>query len=469
MAAAQLLRGASQAGLPLNVALIERKGAIGEGVAYGTRDPAHLLNVPAGRMSAWADRPDDFVQWASQRFGESQSPRAFLPRLLYGEYIRETLLTTARQTNEAVRLSVIYDEVRRVARHPAGGWMVHLARGASMRAEAVVLALGHRPPVDPIGPRWHGPRTRLIADPWRPFATNVINADEPVVVLGSGLTAMDCVLSLSQQPRQAPITLISRRGLLPQAHATAPLTPADLQPLVAEMVANPEGVHVPTLLRKVRGLIRELARPTPGRGEGDWRVVVDGLRPHTETLWRATSIAQRRKFLRHVRPFWESFRHRMPSSVAEKFRMLMDHGDVRLIAGRVELAQADNLGKIVRLILRERGTERLFEASAAWVINCTGPMPSNSVESNPVIGSLVVSGLVRPDELALGVETSPGGNAVAEDGCEVSDLFVVGTLRKPASWESTAVPELRNQAASVADRIIKLLVLLGRAEPSKTK
>jgi uncharacterized NAD(P)/FAD-binding protein YdhS len=446
MVAAQLLRKAFKTGVNLQVALVERKGAIGEGVAYGTRDSAHLLNVPAGRMSAWPDRPDDFVQWASRRYGEV-SPTEFLPRQWYGEYTRETLLATARQSNSRATLSVVYDEVRRVARHPSGGWMVHLGRGPSLRAEAVVLALGHRPPADPIARLWSGPRTRLIADPWKPFAMNVVGPDEPVLVLGSGLTAVDTVLSLTQQPREAPITLVSRRGLLPQPHAATPIAPVDLQPLVAELLATPGGVSARTLLARVRRLVRELARTGT-----DWRAVVDGLRPHTERLWQAMPPAERRLFLSQIRPFWEVHRHRMALAVTERFRTLHDSGVVRLVAGRVESAQAE--GDKVRLVLRERVTNRLLETQATWVVNCTGPMPSNSVESNPVVGSLIVHRLLRADELALGVETTPTGNAVAEDGHEVADLFVVGTLRKPASWESTAVPELRSQAAGVAERVV---------------
>ncbi len=190
MTAAQILR---RTGAPLQISLIERRGAVGEGLAYATREPAHLLNVPAGRMSAWPDRPDDFLEWALQRYGNVHTTD-FLPRQWYGEYIRETLLASAADTGDPERLSIIFDEVRRVAKHPRGGWIIHLARGASLRADAVVLAIGHRPPSDPIGRKWIGPRTRLIADPWRPFAMNVIRPDEAVVVLGSGLTAVDAAL-----------------------------------------------------------------------------------------------------------------------------------------------------------------------------------------------------------------------------------------------------------------------------------
>src|SRR5262249_44823453 len=137
MAAAQTLRRAHQAGSAVKVVLVERRGAIGEGGAYSTRGSAHLLNVPAGRMSARPDRPGHLVGWASRRYGAVR-PTDFLPRLWYGEYVRESLLGTAFETGDTADLTVVYDEVRRVSRHPAGGWMVHLARDPSLRAEAVI-------------------------------------------------------------------------------------------------------------------------------------------------------------------------------------------------------------------------------------------------------------------------------------------------------------------------------------------
>ncbi len=378
------------------------------------------------------------------------SPSDYLPRQWYGQYVRESLVTIAHEAADSAELAVVFDEVRRVARHPAGGWMVHLGRGPSLRSDAVVLAIGHRPPSDPSGLQWRGPRTRFIADPWRPFAMNVVGPDESVVILGTGLTAVDAVLSLTQQARRAPITLVSRNGFLPQAHTSAPVPPVDLRALVTALSTLPGGVRPGMLLGQLRRRVREL---TPAGG--DWRSVVDGLRPHTASLWQSLPTAERLRFLSRLRPFWEVHRHRMPGAVAERVRTLLERGEVRVVAGRVESAQAESDG--VRLLVRERAANRLLEWRPGWVINCTGPVPSNSVESNPVIGSLLVSGWVQPDELALGIETTPAGNALAEDGREVSDLFVVGTLRKPALWESTAVPELRNQAATVAESIIRLL------------
>lgn len=449
MTAAQLLRKAKSAGIKLRVVVVERRGAVGEGVAYGTRELAHLLNVPAGKMSAWPDRPDDFLNWAATRDSRARAGD-FLPRQWYGEYVREALLNTAAEVGTAGELSVLFDEVRRVARRPDGGWLVHLGRGASVKADAVVLAIGHRPPDDPFGSRWQGSRTRLIADPWRTFAMNVVRPEESVIIVGTGLTAADAVLSLQHPQRTGAITIVSRRGLLPQAHAQTAINPVDHKPMMAELLAHPLGVRALEISRRVRRAIRDAA----ARGI-DWRAVVDGLRPHTATLWRAMSLTERRRFLRHLRPFWEVHRHRMALAIAERFGDMRDYDQVSSIAGRILSVVGTEDG--VQMVVAGRGDDGPTTITADWVVNCTGPAPSNCAAANPAVGSLLVDGWLRPDELGLGIETVGDGNAIDRQGNEVPDLLVVGTLRKPALWESTAVPELRGQAAVVADRLVQLL------------
>jgi uncharacterized NAD(P)/FAD-binding protein YdhS len=441
MTAAHILRTARS---PLRVVLIERRGAVGEGVAYATRESAHLLNVPAGNMSAWPDRPEDFVKWALRR-REAVLPTDFLPREWYGDYIRDTLRGAAQGAD--AELSIVFDEVRRVAKKPGVGWMLHLARGSSLSANAVVLAIGHCPPSDPIGTKWIGPKARFITDPWRPFAMNAIRGDEPIVVLGSGLTAVDTVLSLSEYPRSAKITLVSVNALMPQSHAEFPSLPADLNTLVSNLLHAPGGVRAWELFRELRKLAREF-----GSKGWDWRSIIDGLRPHTASLWRGMSCAERRRFLSRLRPFWEVHRHRTAPEVSARFRSMLQNGQVEVIAGRVESVCEEH--DLVRVRVRARRTGKVAELSAGWVVNCTGPLPSNRPESNPAIGSLMLRGLLSLDTLALGIETTERGNAIAADGAEVPDVLVVGTLRKPALWESTAVPELREQAAVIAEQLL---------------
>jgi uncharacterized NAD(P)/FAD-binding protein YdhS len=453
ISAAQLLRQARATQLPMRVVLLEQRGSIGEGLAYSSPEDCHLLNVPAGRMSAWPDQPDDFLRWASAR-NSAVKAEDFLPRHWYGEYIRQAVLKAAADAGETIQFSVMFDEVRRIARHPGGGWMLNLARGTSVRANAVLLAIGHRSPNDPLGSKWTGPRTRFISDPWKMFAMNAVGPDDAVVILGSGLTAVDAVMSLTNRGHHSKITLLSRRGLLPQPHLSGHGTPVDLNTLVMELTAGDRPVLALDLFRKLRrqaNIAEGAAKP--------WQSVVDGLRPHIATLWSRMPIPERRRFLNHLRSFWEVHRHRMPVPVAERFSALLASGKVRIMAGRVDSVVAD--GNWLRVNARGRTGGRTTEVECGWIVNATGPSPSNSAAANPAIGSLLIQGVLTVDELKLGVRTTSDGNAIGSDGQPVSDLFVVGTLRKPDLWESTAVPELRTQAAGAAVKLVAAMVLLG--------
>lgn len=446
MAAAQLVRQAELAGIDLRVVLAERTGVIGEGIAYGTSDESHLLNVPAGRMSAWPDKPDDFVAWVGRTI-RRVDPWEFVPRAWYGRYVRETLLAVRRGSRRA-SCEHVFDETRRLSRRREGGWVAHFARGGSIIADDVVLAIGHRPPADPLAGRWDGPRDRYVSNPWSPFALRAIEPDAPVLILGSGLTAIDALLSIGAAPRSAPVYLVSRRGLLPREHVQPGVPTADLTRSIESCLRAPGGP-------RVRDLVRQIRRRAAAAAEAgdDWRGVIDGLRPFTAALWRAADDEQRQRFIRHVRPLWEVLRHRMAPEIGARVQAWSAAGSVRVVAGRVEAVRADG-GASLEVTVRRRGEMAPRPFTVGWVINCTGPSPANRPESNPAIGSLLLHGWVSPDALDLGLRTTADGRAVSRDGDPVPDLHVLGTLRKPATWESTAVPELRVQAESAAATIV---------------
>lgn len=447
ISAANLLRLASTNNTPLNVVLIERREALGRGVAYGTTDPLHVLNVPAARMSAWVDQPEHFLSWARART-PSVSPGDFLPRREYGQYVQETLHAAA-SASSAAELHIMHDEAIDVARDASGDWTIRLSSGPAIQAHAAILAVGHRPPTDPLAAIWTGPRDRFISDPWSSGALAAIKPDEPVLILGSSLTAIDALLSLHapERARTAHTWLVSRRAMLPHAHLDKPNPPADVAALAASLLDPAETLTARRLLAAVRGRARAL------EPNGDWRTIVDALRPHTAAICNALPLNERRRFIDRVRPFWEIHRHRMAPHIARNIAELRAAGRFELIAGRVTSATATDSTITTRL--RRRGdlsTDPKSELTlqTSWVINCTGPTPSNCAVSSPLIAALLRHAAVRVDELGLGIDTQAPGHAIDAEGQPNANLFVVGTLRKPATWESTAVPELRQQAAAVA-------------------
>jgi uncharacterized NAD(P)/FAD-binding protein YdhS len=451
--AANVLRLAAQSHQCVDVHLVERRNTVGEGPAYGTRDPSHLLNVRASNMSAIASEPDHFVHWLRAR-GSALGPADFAPRTMYGEYVRDTLDDAARMARGVGSLFMCLDEARRVMRRPDGGWLVHCAKGPSIGADVVVLASGLGSLGDPFHGRWHGSRDRWIADPWTPHAVSRIKPDEPVAIIGSGLTAVDVVLTLagSQAPtRSAPIAVISRHAWLPQPHSPIGPKPAILDAHVKALLDAPR-LTARSLVRWFREVLDQARAHA---SNVDWRAVVDGLRPHTARIWRALPHVERARALRHIRPLWEVHRHRMASPVAEQVGAAIGRGDITMVAGRPERADAHDGVIDLRVRTPSRGPGMEQALRVAWVVNCTGPLAPHVGNADPAIASLVDSGDLQADQLGLGVDTDSQGQARAADGRIADDLLLVGSLRRPECWESTAAPDLRVQAAEVAELALR--------------
>jgi uncharacterized NAD(P)/FAD-binding protein YdhS/mannose-6-phosphate isomerase-like protein (cupin superfamily) len=333
MVAAQVARRSAQLARPLHLVLVDRQTSIGEGAAYRTPDASHLLNVPAYGMSAWPDRPNDFLDWSRQRDPDI-APYSFLERRAYGEYLRDALFEALAQSDH-LTIEVRREEVEGIERRAGGGWSFRCQRGAALEADAVVLATGHRPPDDPLAQRWTGARARYVQDPWAALALASIEPHESVCLLGTGLTAIDVLQSLSRTTRSGAVVALSRRGLLPCAHAQNPVSPIDpavwLEPMLGGQPNTVQGL--------MRALRREMQRAQAAHG--DWRGVIDGLRPYVARIWQSLPRIERQRFMRHARAFWEVMRHRMAPEVAANVRALAQAGLFQHMAARILAGEGD--------------------------------------------------------------------------------------------------------------------------------
>ncbi len=401
------------------VHLIERGDVFGSGLAYGAGQGEHLLNVRAGNMSAYPDRPSHLLDWLQDQ-GLNPDPAGFVRRSDYGHYI-QAQLRAAVLGPAAGRLELVRDEAV-VLRRQGSGFQVDLTRGPSLRADAAVLALGVAAPRRPL----ELTDAPYVADPWASRALSDIDRDQSVVILGTGLTMIDIADALFARGHAAPIVALSRRGIAPQRHAGPP-GPA--------FPAPPAG-PLSQRLRNFRHLANE-----------DWRQAFDGLRPHTTALWRNLGDTERRRFLRHLRPYWEAHRHRIAPSVADRFDAWIASGALTLAAGRLTGATRE------AVTWRERGQTVERRLEAATLINATGPESDVRQAPGALLAGLLESGLARPDPLRLGLDVTREGHLIDAHGRPQSGLFVIGPLARPALWESAAVPDLRNHAAALANHL----------------
>lgn len=446
--AAHLLRRGRRDGRALRVLLVNRSGPVARGVAYGTRTASHVLNVPAGRMSAIADDEDHFLRFAQAR-DYSIVGGSFVPRALYGEYLEHLLEESERGAARGAALERLVGEVLDIEPQPEGASArVTFADGRIEYAARVVLALGNYAPADPpLADRRAFTSPRYVRDPWARGALEGVDLTQPVLLVGTGLTTVDIALDLHGRGMRAPMIAISRRGLLPLPHraSTAPPAFAHRPPDIESGPATASAY-----LRAVRTEVRRLA------AEGvDWREVVSSLRPITPRLWHALPQAERARFLRHLRPYWEVHRHRAAPLPHATFERLRARGELRVIAGRLERIVADDAGFDVEL--RRRASSERESLRVAHIINCTGPQSDPRRLDDPLLASLLARGLARPDPLGLGVETSDDLALLDCAGEPSRHVVHVGPMLRSRFWEATAVPELRVHARHASDTILDAL------------
>lgn len=402
--------------------LIERGDAAGLGVAYGTRQSDHLLNVRAANMSAFPDRPDHFTAWLAGR-DEAAGPGDFVPRALYGVYLRETL--AAAQAAAPGRLTVVDGEAVAI-----DGATVLLQDGDLVAADAVVLAVGNLAPQVPPGLGGIAQDPAYIGNPWAAGATAGLGENDQVLLIGTGLTMVDVVLTLEAQGFGGRIVALSRRGLLPHRHA--PATPAP-QPLT-ERPRPP----LSALVRSVRARAAAIG----------WRSAIDELRPFTQGIWAAADPVERRRFLRHLRPWWDIHRHRLAPAVAGRIDAMVASGRLTLLAGKS--CDVRHVDGGVEVAWRPRGEDTVRAMQATRVISCIGPQGDVARTDDPLLAALVAAERIRPDGERLGIDVESSGRVLHADGTSDDRLFAIGPMTRGAFWEIVAVPDLRRQVWDVA-------------------
>ncbi len=426
-------------GAGLQIAIVERRQWLGRGPAYGTSDPGLRLNVPAERMSLFPERALDFVAWASGQ-GAMVPSTALLPRQLFGEYVEDRLASAIRQSAGKVWVH----RAEAVSASPDG---VLLADGTMLRAAAVVLATGNQLPAAPsaIG-RDLLRSNRVIADPWNAPALQTIGRDESVLVIGTGLTATDVLMSLKNQGHRGRVVAVSRRGLLPRPHL-APDDPRK-QAVTIDLAVLPR--RVAELSRWLR---REAAR-LEEEGIG-WQCLIDALRPVTSEVWRSLPSTEQTVFMRRLRPYWEVLRHRSSADALAVIDAWRARGTLSIEAGTIGSARDADDGVTVTIL--PDGRPRRFDR----IVLCTGPETDIRRWTSPLFRQLIGDGHLQADPLGIGALTDDDGRAIGPRGA-VPWLFALGNLRRPHLWETTSVPDIVRQAAAMVSPLAAIVGLSRR-------
>ena len=446
-----LANALARPGVTFDVTLVDPKP--GRGAAYGGTDERHLLNTRVGNMSLDAASPEGFLDWLNTYHPRSPAwdEGAFAPRKLYGDYLEQRLRcletrTPGLGTTRVVRAKAL------AAERLEDGWALRLSNGERLAADILVLATGVARPRPLL---FHGRETIeafVQDDPWDDQALKGAAAGGEVLLVGSGLTAVDVAAALWRRSRGAKIVAVSRHGMLPRVHASPePGAPALTPPY-------------PTTARELYAKLRAAADFV----EGDQSLrhgVFLNLREIAAQLWQRLPHEERAMFLRHFRAYWEVERHRIPPAAAEIIAKAMRGKRLEVVRGRLAEAKPAPGGAAARIALITQAGPRALTVSR--IINCTGPEPDPFRSRNPLLLDLLAQGVAGADPLGLGLHVDEDSRVLDARGASAKQLFALGALTQGQFFEITALAEIRAQAervaATIAGEAVSREIFNGRA------
>ena len=428
---------------PFRLVIIEGTSALGHGLAYGSHRPLNLLNVRTRDLSIRAGQPGDFLNWAFRQLdqGENQAglhealAHTFLPRQLFGEYVRQRLFESAERRPD-VGFSVITAMARTVIPE-SGRYRIELDRAEPITADVVMLATAYG---------LQQPHATGALAPYEILPAERTAAASSMVLIGSGLTMVDVLLSARRDGFQGNAVVISRRGQLPRTHAPKGVVP--------QQVAIPHSKRVSLLAASIR-IACEMAES----GGTPWQAIINGLRPSIQNIWQGLPREEQARFLRHLRPFWDAHRHRLPMEVHGRLRAEFDEGRAVLLRGAVKEVARE--GARFAVSLQKRGAQHLETITTDLAYDCSGFRPDLD---QPLITSVLAQGLACSDAHRLGLVVERNGQVIGACGEVTNGLFAIGPLCQGTLWEINAVPEIVTQADQAAQSLACLYEVMPAAE-----
>jgi uncharacterized NAD(P)/FAD-binding protein YdhS len=425
------------------ILVFEPRAKIGMGLAYDTTDPVHRINVPATKMSLDPSVPEGFVEWIAEMDAVAGDENAvasdgqlFPRRQVFGAYVNAQIQPLV----DRGRIDHIRERVETVSRQETGDWSIATEDGREFRADVVVIATSHPAPSAPkaLASMLEG-HPRFIADATAPQALKPVRKTDAVLVVGNGLTSADVIASLAANGHQGPITAISRRGLRSRGHAVKPQDPH------GDFITRP--IRSARLLtRRIRDAIREAAI-----FDVSWHAVIDAVRAQGYTIWQNLPVGERRKVVRHLRPFWDVHRFRIAPQVENALNSAVEQGQLEILAASVA-AVSYHEGRVRCALRRAHGSGTLIRDFDAVVVT-TGPAHGGILESQVFLADLNDRGLICADPARLGIACDAQSRALDRDDEPVDGLYVAGPLARGTFGELMGLPQVSEHAAEVARQV----------------
>lgn len=431
---------------PLEITIFDKHSFDGCGVAYGGDSNVHPLNVQADNMGIFESAPQDFYDWIhnNKTLWDSLYPdlktskEDYLPRKLYGLYLKNKLkIFLERAKEKKHHIHFIKEEVMKVG-HEGNSLFVESKNGEKCEADFLIIAIS-----TPVTKSFSFETKDLlesknyIRNIWNPSLESQyekVNSNHHLLIFGSGLTAVDALLSLKEANYKGKISVVSPTGLFPEVHSNKNFSPVEIAPFTPSK-------DILFILKEYKTKWDFLK--TKG---ADWRQLIDSLRPYTSYLWHGLNYDSKKKFLKRLLLLWNRHRHRMSTSSFEVIKELKPHLQIKkgVVSNVIKLP--DQKFEVV-IECPEKREAVLVDS----VINCSGPEYRLNERKDSLLSSLFEQKMIAPDALNMGIKIENSATLTCDKS---GKIFALGSLLFGEKFETTSVPEIRSEADSIVKTIL---------------
>ncbi len=413
---------------PFHLQLFDPNSSVSGGQALASGHSSEILNSRVRDLSVSAGDPDDFNQWLCGNAAfRSAVPAAipgflqiFVPKRIFSDYVYQRF-SEAFSSRRDVAVQVSSETVFGLRRVRGGRFVVESDGAANAPFDMVVLATGYG-----IADQ-ESQASDLVTVPTAVRARRLVSRPH-TILLGSGLRVVDRLLQMRENGYTGQITIVSRRGFLPQSHTrnnADPVFPAD---------------EMPGKLSEIVRFVRKACSEAEANGQS-WQSVMNGLRKHARSLWRSLPAGQKQQFNRHLRALYDSHRNRLPEALHVRLEQELAEGNTLLRRGHFIRRTPTGL------VLKPAGRHDTEQLYADDVVDCRCQAPDLNA---PLLRSLIDTGLAVPDELGLGLAVEATGG-LEVNGRTAEGLFAIGPLGLGSLPDIDLVPEIVTQAYAAAE------------------
>ncbi len=446
----------------VRLTIVERNDVIGEGLAFGTKQPGHLLNTQSGLMGIYPYEPDHYGKWLAanrhlvpdDELKQYDDPEdSYTTRRLYSVYLQECFSEYIRLAQQHhIVVTCRNGEAIDIQPHTQG-YRVLIEDEEWMNCDIVILAPG-----TPKSRTYEELKSfeNYIDFPWPSYRLLNIPSDATIGILGTSLSSIDAVMTLVDNDHQGKIALLSPDGLLPRVqprkendysceYLTLPAVHAIRRntlrsPTVFELFRlYQQEVHhyyghklcwrkLRRTGRSAQSLLEEDIAVAEQGGDGLLNVLY-ATREISTQVWEWLSVEDKQQFKRWLGIDWQITRHAMPMHNARRLKDLFS---------REKLFVYDDLKDVRSEANKFQLTHGNQTLSTDYVINATGP--GNSVEEmkSKLIENIHKSGLIESYP-AGGIRINTQTMEAISSRHRTDGIYAIGHITNGMLLDSNAV------------------------------